>query len=52
MRVFLFPKLAWQGIRKNRRVYVPYILACMGMVMMSYILQSLSVCPLLIFCSP
>lgn len=47
MRAFLFPKLAWQGIRKNRRVYVPYILACMGMVMMSYILQSLSYCPLL-----
>ena len=27
--------------------YVSYLLTCIGMVMMSYILQSLSVCPLL-----
>ena len=43
----LFPKLAWNGIRKNKKLYTPYILTCIGMVMMSYIMQSLSYSPLL-----
>lgn len=47
MKHLFFPKLAWSGIRKNRKLYLPYILTCMGMVMMFYILQSLSYSPLL-----
>ena len=47
MKNALFPKLAWTGIKKNRKLYIPYILSCIGMVMMFYIIQSLSYSPLL-----
>ncbi len=40
-----FPKLAWTGIKKNSKLYVPYMISCVGMVMMSYILQSLRYSP-------
>lgn len=43
----LYPKLALTGIRKNRRLYLPYLLSCVGMVMMFFILHSLSFSPLL-----
>lgn len=43
----LYPKLALAGIRKNKRLYVPYLLTCVGMVMMFYIVHSLSYSPLL-----
>ena len=33
-----FPKLAWSGMRKNRKLYLPYLLTCTGMVMMYYII--------------
>lgn len=42
MKNSLYPKLAWNGIHKNRRLYLPYILTCVGMVMMYYILAFLS----------
>ncbi|MCQ2446204.1 MAG: FtsX-like permease family protein, partial [Clostridia bacterium] len=45
MKLTLFPRLAWLGIVKNRRLYVPYILTCAGMVMMFFIIQSLSYSP-------
>ena len=45
MRANLYPKLAWDGIRKNRRFYLPYLLTCIGMVMMCYILYYLSSMP-------
>ncbi len=38
----LFPKLAIQGIRKNKKIYLPYILTCIGMVIMYYIISFLS----------
>lgn len=38
-----YPKLAWTGICKNKRTYLPYILTCTGMVMMYYIVSFLSV---------
>ena len=40
-------KLAWSGMKKNGKLYFPYLLTCMGMVAMGYILQSISVCSLL-----
>lgn len=40
---FLYPKLAASGIKKNRRIYLPYILAGAGMIMMYYITSFLSV---------
>lgn len=47
MRAGLYPKLAWDGIRKNRRFYLPYILTCIGMVMMFYIIHFLAAMPTL-----
>ncbi len=38
----LYPKLAAEGMRKNHRLYLPYLLTCVCMVMMSYILGFLS----------
>lgn len=38
MRIGFYPKLATDGIRKNKRMYLPYILTCIGMVMMYYII--------------
>lgn len=41
MKAAIYPKLAWTGIAKNRRTYVPYLLTCIGMIMMYYILHFL-----------
>ena len=38
MKLLFYPRLAWTGIRKNRRLYLPYLLTCIGMVMMEYII--------------
>ena len=43
MKHNIYPKLAWTGIKKNKRLYLPYILTCIGMVMMFYIVSFLSV---------
>ena len=40
-------RLALDGMRKNRRLYVPYLLTCAGMVMMFYILYGLAMSPLM-----
>ncbi len=47
MNVFFFPRLAAVGIRKNGKLYLPYILSLIGMVMMSFIIQSISYSSLL-----
>lgn len=47
MRIGFYPKIAWQGIRKNRRLYLPYILTCIGMVTMYYIISFLATSPML-----
>lgn len=47
MRVGFYPKLAWDGIRKNGRLYLPYIFTGCVMVMMFYILGFLSNTPAL-----
>lgn len=39
----LYPKLAVNGIKKNRRIYLPYILTCAGMIMIYYITSFLTV---------
>ena len=46
MRFGFYPKLAMTTIRKNRKLYLPYILTCIGMVMMFYIISSLCDNPL------
>lgn len=47
MKGSFFPKLAWTGMKKNKRLYVPYLLSSIGSVAMFYIMQSLSYSPLL-----
>lgn len=39
----MYSKLAWMGIRKNSRLYTPFLLTCIGMVMMYYIISFLAV---------
>ena len=41
MKKGFYSKLAWSGIRKNKKLYTPYLLTCIGMVMMFYILSFL-----------
>lgn len=38
MKTGFYPKLAFDGIRKNKKMYLPYILTSIGMVMMYYII--------------
>lgn len=47
MRAGFYPKLAWEGIRKNKRLYFPYMLTGSVMVMMYYILSFLIESPTL-----
>ncbi|MCI8332374.1 MAG: ABC transporter permease [Clostridiales bacterium] len=42
MKFGFYPKLAFSGIAKNKKIYVPYLLTCIGMVMMYYIICFLS----------
>lgn len=45
MKFGFYPKLAWTGIQKNRRLYIPYLLTCIGTVMMFYIICYLGTLP-------
>ena len=47
MRAPFFPKLAVSGMKKNKQIYVPYLLTCIGTVMTFYVLHSLSYSPYL-----
>ena len=42
MKTALYPRLAWDGIRKNKKLFYPYLLTCICMVMMFYIISFLS----------
>ena len=41
-KLLLYPKLAWQGIRKNAETYLPYLLMGILMVGVSYIMNYLT----------
>lgn len=47
MKIVFYSKFALDGIVKNKKLYLPYILTCIGMIMMYYIIFSLSVTPVL-----
>ena len=47
MKTGLYARLAWTGMVKNKRLYLPYLLSCTGMVLMFYILLGLSGSPML-----
>lgn len=42
MKRGFYEKLAYTGIKKNKKLYIPYILTCIGMVMMTYIISFLT----------
>ena len=42
MKNHIYPRLAWTGIKKNKIMYLPYLLTCILMVAMFYILSYLS----------
>ena len=42
MKIGFYPKLAWTGIKKNKKIYVPYMFACIGKIMMFYMICFLS----------
>ena len=41
----MYPKLAWSAMRKNKQLYVPYLLAGIVMVSVFYILSFLTESP-------
>lgn len=43
--MLLYPKLSLQGIRKNKQLYLPYLLTCAAMTAIYYILSFLSLSP-------
>ena len=47
MKPTFYPRLAWMGIKKNARLYVPYLLSCAFMAAMLYIIAYLAVTPAL-----
>ncbi len=49
MKSSFYPKLAFDGIRKNRRLYFPYLFTGAALVMMYYILSFQSESPALEF---
>ena len=42
MKLGFYPKLAWTGMRSNRKLYLPYLITCVSMVAMLYIVGYLS----------
>ncbi len=42
MKHLFYPKIAWMGMKNNRKLYIPYVLTCVGMIMMFYILAFLT----------
>lgn len=42
MNKFLYPKLVWMNIKKNKQTYMPYILTCIGTMMMFYVMHAIS----------
>lgn len=45
MKRGFYYKIAWTGIKKNKKIYLPYILANIGMIFMFYILIFLCTSP-------
>ena len=45
MKKGLYRRLAWTGIKNNRKLYLPYLLTCTGTVMMCYIISFLGTSP-------
>ena len=42
MNIGLYPKIAYEGMRKNGRLYIPYCITCILMVAIYYIVHFLA----------
>ena len=42
MKLMFYPKLAWTGMRSNRKLYLPYLITCISMAAIHYIVGYLS----------
>ena len=42
MNSLFYPKMAADNMKKNAKFYLPYLLTCIGTVMMFYIMNALS----------
>ena len=42
-KISLYPKLAASALKKSIRIYLPYLLACTGTVMMFNLLMTLAI---------
>ncbi len=47
MKRGLYRKLAWSGLTKNKQIYFPYLITCIGLIMMQYIMSFLQYSPIL-----
>ena len=47
MKPTFYPRLAWMGIKKNARLYVPYLLSCAFMAAVLYVIAFLASTPAL-----
>ncbi len=47
MRGGFYPRIALTGMKKNRRLYLPYLFTCIGMIMMYYIILFLAKNPII-----
>lgn len=47
MKMKLYPRLAWQGICKNGKIYFPYLMASIFVVMVYYLIGFLSADPVI-----
>ena len=45
MKSGLYLKLSVNGIKKNKKLYLPYLITCICMVMMFYLIDYLAVSP-------
>lgn len=47
MKKSFYPRMSLSGIKKNGKIYLPYILSCILMIMMFYMIHTLSYSPAL-----
>ena len=45
MKPTFYPRLAWMGIKKNARLYLPYLLSCAFMAAVLYVISALAATP-------
>ena len=42
MKQTIYPRLAWHGVAKNKQIYLPFLLTCIGIFAVYYIVSYLT----------